>query len=250
MKLFLAGLLVAAATGAQAAPLRTDADRARYRACIEQVERNPAQAILDANAWRGQGGGLPARHCLAMAYVARKEFAPAATALEQAAKAAEGERDPSAADLWGQAGNAALLGGDHAKAHAYLSSAIVGAGSDPVRRAQLLIDRARAGVELGRSKEARADLDEAVKLAPADPVARLLRATLARRMNDLPAAAADIAEARRLAPGDADVALEAGNVAGLQGDVAAARARWAEAVKAAPGSPAGQAAAKALANNP
>jgi tetratricopeptide (TPR) repeat protein len=250
-KLILAGLLAATAAGAaHAAPLRSDADRQRYRACIALTQTNPAQAIADANSWRANGGGLPARHCIAMAYVARQEFAPAAVALEQAARGAEAERDPSAADLWGQAGNAALLANDFAKAHAYLSSAIVGSGGDPMRRAQMLIDRARAGVELGKTKEARADLDQAVGLAPKEPAAWLLRATLARRMNDLPTAASDIAQARRLAPDDADVALEAGNIAGLQGNTAEARARWQEAAKAAPGSPAAQAATKALAANP
>lgn len=250
-KLFLAALAAATAgTAVHAAPLRSDADRQRYRACMAQVQGNPAQAIAAANAWRVDGGGLPARHCLAMAHIARKEFAPAASALEQAARAAEAARDPSAADLWGQAGNAALLANDHAKAHAYLGSAIAVAGADPTRRAQLLVDRARAGVELGRNAEALGDLNQAVSLVPNEPIAWLLRATLARRMNDLPRAAADIAQARRLAPDDADVALEAGNIAGLQGDTAQARARWQEAVKAAPDAPAGQAAAKALASNP
>lgn len=241
--------LGAAAASAQAAP-RSDADRERYRACIGWTQSAPDKAIEASNAWRAAGGGLPARHCLAMAYIAKAQFASAATALEQAARQAEAERDPSAPDLWGQAGNAALLAADYAKAHAYLSSAIVGSSADGARRGQMLIDRSRAGVELGKLAEARADLDQAVTLVPNDPAAWLLRATLARRTNDLPRAAADIAQAAKLAPGNADVELEAGNIVGVQGREAEARTHWQAAVKAAPDSPAGKAAAAALAANP
>lgn len=248
-KLILAALTAATAVAAHAAP-RSDADRERYRACIGWTQSAPDKAIEAANAWRAAGGGLPARHCLAMAYIAKEQFPSAALALEQAARQAEAERDPSAADLWGQAGHAALLSNDHARAHAYLSTAIVGTSADNARRGQLLIDRARAGVELNKLPEARADLDKATELVPSEPAAWLLRATLARRMNDLPRAASDIAQAAKLAPGDPDVALEAGNIAARQGREAEARAHWQAAVKAAPTSPAGQAAAKALAANP
>jgi len=246
-RLTVALLLGLTATAALAQ--RGPADRQRYQGCIEQTRSAPAKAVETANAWRAAGGGLPARHCLAMAYLAQERFAPAAVALEQAARAAEAERDPSAADLWGQAGNAALLAGDTVKAHGYLSSALAGAGGDPVRRGQLLIDRARASVELARLGDARADLDQAVKLVPQEPVAWLLSASLARRQGQLARAATDVAQAATLAPNDPDVRLEQGNVAGAQGDADAARGHWQAAAKVAPESPAGQAAAKALAAN-
>jgi len=81
---------------------------------------------------------------------------------------------------------------------------------------------------------------------PADPLAWLLSATLARRAGDLPRAQTDIAEAMKRAPDDASVALEAGNIAVLSGSDAAARTAWEAAVKASPDSPAGKAAADAL----
>lgn len=247
-RLTLALALGAVAATATAAP-RSAADRARYQACLAALA-TPDKAIEMANGWRAQGGGLPARHCLAMAYLKKEQFGPAALALEQAARAAEAERDPAAADLWGQAGNAALLQGDAAKAQAYLSSALALATKDDERRAGLLIDRARANVELNKTAEARADLDAAVKLLPGRPEGWLLRATLARRAGDIKQAASDIAEAAKLAPDDPDVRLEQGNIAGAQGHDAEARAHWQAAVKADPQSPAGQAAAKALAANP
>lgn len=245
----LTAVLLLGLLATPAAAERSPAERERYRSCIAQTQSDPAKAIETANSWRVAGGGLPARHCLAMAYLAQERFAPAAVALEQAARAAEAERDAAAPDLWGQAGNAALLAGDTAKAHGYLSSALAGAGGDAMRRGQLLIDRARASVELARLPDARADLDQAVKLIPQEPMAWLLSASLARREGQLARAATDIAEAAKLAPNDPDVRLEQGNVAGAQGNAEAARAHWQAAMKAAPDSPAGQAAAKALAAN-
>lgn len=245
----LTALLLLGLAATPALAQRSPEERRRYDACIAQTKTDPAKAIETANAWRAAGGALPARHCLAMAYLAQERFAPAAVALEQAARAAEAARDPSAADLWGQAGNAALLAGDTVKAYAYLSSGLAGAGGSPARRGELLIDRARANVELGRPGDARSDLDQAIKLAPQEPLARLLSASLARRQGELARAATDIAEAVKLAPTDPDVLLEQGNIAGAQGDADAARAAWEAAVKASPNSPAGQAAKKALAAN-
>jgi Tfp pilus assembly protein PilF len=108
------------------------------------------------------------------------------------------------------------------------------------------LDRGRALVALRQQRAARADIDAALKLVPADPLAWLLSATLARRMEDLPRATADISEASRLSPDDAQVALEAGNIAVLNGAPIAAHAAWSAAVKNAPSSPAGKAAAEAL----
>lgn len=244
----LIGLAAATATTAAHAQ-RGPGDRDRYQRCIAETRSDAARAIETANAWRAAGGGLPARHCLAMAYLAQERFAPAAVALEQAARAAEAERDPAAADLWGQAGNAALLAGDTAKAHTYLSSALSGAGPDGARRGQLLIDRARASVELGRPGDARGDLDAAMRLMPKEPAAWLLSATLARRQGEYLRASNEIAEAAKLVPNDPDIMLEQGNIAGAQGDPAAARGFWEAVVKAAPETPAGQEAAKALAAN-
>lgn len=244
----LLGLTAASATTSAYAQ-RSMADRDRYQRCIAETQKEPTKAVETANAWRAAGGGLPARHCLAMAYLAQERFAPAAVALEQAARAAEAERDPAAADLWGQAGNAALLAGDTAKAHAYLSSALSGAGPDNQRRGQLLIDRARASVELARPADARTDLDAAIRLIPKEPSAWLLSATLARRQGELLRASNEIGEAAKLVPNDPDIMLEQGNIAGAQGDPVAARGFWEAVVNAAPEAPAGKEAAKALAAN-
>ena len=236
---------------AHAAPIRDADQAARYDACLRLIETSPDQAIERATQWRGQAdGGVPARHCLALALAAKGDYAGAATTLEAAARAAEAEHDPNVADLWGQAGNAALLGGKPAVAAGYLTSGIAASGDVSARTAALLVDRARAAVDLGKLADAHADLDRATRLDPASPFGWLLRATLARREHDLPTAERAVLEAGRRAPGDPDVGLEAGNIAAAQGKRDLARRAWQAVVSGAPGSPAATAAARLLADGP
>jgi tetratricopeptide (TPR) repeat protein len=237
--------LVAAAPAVAAAD-----DAERYRHCLDLAQSDAARAITQATQWRASGGGIPARHCLALAYGQQGDFAAAATELVAAARAAETTHDPHAADLWGQAGNAALLAKQPAAAIADLTSGIAVAGSEPVRLAALLTDRARALVEANRTTEAKADLTRATGLDPSTVTGWLLLATLDRRLGDLAAAERAILEAARREPDDPDVALEAGNIAGAQGRIDLARTEWKKVLDHAPGSDAAEAAAKSLALNP
>lgn len=79
-----------------------------------------------------------------------------------------------------------------------------------MERGEAHLDRARALVATGDTKGARDDLDAATRDAAADPLAWLLSATLARRMNDLPRARADIAEALKRSADDAQVQARGG----------------------------------------
>ncbi|WP_419816649.1 tetratricopeptide repeat protein [Glacieibacterium sp.] len=238
-------LLLAAAA---AAPIPAEAQR--YRSCIETAGREPAVAIPEATKWIGAGGGVPARHCLALAYIAAKDYAAATQALDGAARAAEAQHDPHVAELWGQAGNSAFMANKYDAAAGYFTTGITAVGNDSQGRAELLIDRARALVELKRYDEAKSDLAEATRLEPDSPFGWLLRATLARRQGDLAAAETSLMEATKRAPDDPDVQLEAGNVAAAQGKMPLARQAWSAAAAAAPGSPAAAAATEALAANP
>jgi Tfp pilus assembly protein PilF len=89
---------------------------------------------------------------------------------------------------------------------------------------------------------ARADLDEALKSVPEDPLAWLLSASLARRMEQLERAQADIAEAAKRSPDDAAVALEAGRIALAAGSPAAARLAFEASMRNQPGGEAAKAA--------
>lgn len=229
-----------------AAAAAVSPDQTRFERCAALATTTPVAALAEAGEWRLAGGGVLARQCEGLAYATQKRWAPAATAFEAAARAAENATDGRAANLWVQAGNAAMLGNDAGKARASFDAAIargVIAGAD---LGEVHLDRARARFALADKAGARDDLDAALKLVPADPLAWLLSATLARQSGDLARATTDIAQASTRSPDDAGVALEAGNIALLSGSNGAARTAWEAAVRNAPTSAAGKAAAEAL----
>ena len=183
--------------------------------------------------------------CTGLALSAARKWREAAATFETAASALN---DARAAGLWAQAGNAWLAAGEPKRAGAALDAALVwSAGLGAVDKGELEIDRARAAVAAGDLDAGRTVLDQALANAPADPLAWLLSATLARRMGQPGRAATDIAEALKRAPDDPAVLVEAGNVAALTGAVGQAKERWAEAARLSPDSDAGRAAESALA---
>lgn len=231
---------------AAAAAIPPSADQVRFNACVAQTESDSAKALVDAEEWQEKGGGVLARQCLGLAFAAQSRWLPALTAFEAAAKEAQSNRDGRAARLWVQAGNAGLAAGEFGRARAAFDAALADDQLQSGEAGEAYLDRARALVALKQNASARADIDKALKLVPADPLGWLLSATLARRSGDLARASTDIAEAMRLSADDAEVALEAGNIAIMNGANDAAKAAWGAAVKAAPNSAAGKAAAEAL----
>ena len=146
-----------------------------------------------------------------------------------------------------QAGNAWLADGEGQRAVTAFDAALrAGASMSEQLKGEVRLDRARALVALNRLALARADLDEALRLVPADPLAWYLSAALARRANDLPRARTDIARARQLSGDDPDILLEAGTIAGRSGDMVEAERLYREVVRVAPTSDAGRAAAAGL----
>lgn len=222
-------------------------DAARFQSCAALVKSQPENGVASANDWLLKGGGILAKQCLGLGYSAMERWAPAATAFEQAAREAETKQDPRVADYWVQSGNAWLAGGDGAKARAAFDAALATSNLTPELRGEVHLDRARAAVLLGDLKSARADIDQGLKLVPADPFASYLSSGLAMREGDLARAQRDSATALTLAPADPDVLLHAGNVAAAAGDPHKARELYARVVAAAPASAAGKAAEAALA---
>ena len=240
-------LLLLVAAPAIAAPMA--GDRSRYDVCLALVESDPARAVAAAQAWRIENGGVPARHCLALAQLQRKDFAAAMVSFEGVAQDSERARDGQAVALWGQAADAAMAAEKPEAAERYLATAIAGPGGitlSPRAEAQLRLDRARALVDLKRDAEAAAELDKATTLAADVPFGWLLKATLARRMGDFKTAEAAILVAAQREPDSADVQFEAGNIAAAQGNDQLARTAWLAAARADPDSTAGIAANKAL----
>ena len=218
----------------------------KFDACIDLAVDNPQAGATQAETWRIGGGGYLARQCLGFAYAQQERWLPALTAFEQAANEADIAGDPASAQLWAQAGNAALAGGEAARAQRLFDAALARGLPDGMEKGEVYLDRARALVAMGKIADARPDIDKALAQVPQDPLAWLLSATLARRMDNLPLAQAHIAKSVELASDDASVALEEGNIAVLTGADDRAKSAWERAVKLAPDSPAGKAAAESL----
>lgn len=231
----------------QAAPTSADPREDRYARCVTLAQSDPAAARADASRWSIAGGGWFARQCAGLAYGAEANWPAAAGEFEAAARAADLAHDRHAPNYWAQAGNAWLAAGDAAKARAALDSALVAGTLEGLALGEAQLDHARTMVAVGETDAARRDLDLALTTAMDDPLAWLLSATLARRMDDLPRAKTDIAEALKRAADDASVQLEAGNIAARGGDEPGARAAWGQAARLAPSSPVGRSAVAALA---
>jgi tetratricopeptide (TPR) repeat protein len=240
-------LLAQAATATPMGPVGpASSERTRYEHCLDRANTDPAGAEAEAGAWRVSGGGFLASQCLGMAYSREQRWSAASAAFETAATAAEKAKDPRSSNYWAQAGNAWLAAGDASKARAALDAAIASGTLTGMDLGEAHLDRARALVTANDTEGARDDLDRALGEVPADPLAWLLSATLARRTGDMPRAQKDIAEALRLGGDDSDVQLEAGNIAAKAGDASAAKTAWQQAVDLRPDSASGKAAAAAL----
>ncbi|WP_299106493.1 hypothetical protein [uncultured Bradyrhizobium sp.] len=218
----------------------------RYDRCLALSSTNPAAAEAEAGQWELAGGDFLASQCLGMAYSREHRWSAAAAAFEKAATGAERAKDTQAANYWAQAGNAWLAAGDASKARSALDAALATGILTGLSLGEAHLDRARAMVAGDDMENARDDIDHALTEVPTDPLAWLLSATLARRMQEVPRAKKDIAEALRLGGDDPAVQLEAGNIAALSGDEAGAKAAWHQAVTLRPDSPPGKAAAAAL----
>ena len=237
-------LAQAAAPAVPAGPAASLEDR--YEHCLERATADPSGAEAEAGQWQLAGGSFFASQCLGMAYAHEQRWTAAAAAFDSAARGAEKAGDLRSANYWAQAGNAWLASGDASKARSALDAALAAGTLKGLPLGEAHLDRARAMVAGDDAENARDDLDRALADVPNDPLAWLLSATLARRMDNLPRAKTDIAEALRLGGDDPAVQLEAGNIAAKAGDAAGAQAAWRQAVTLRPDSAPGKAAAAAL----
>jgi tetratricopeptide (TPR) repeat protein len=219
----------------------------KLRDCLKLVRQDAKSGIVSANEWAQTESKASyfADICLASGYAADGKFSEAADRFQRAAKGAEAEKDLRSAQLWAQAGNAALSAGQASDALSFLNSALMPGKLLPGERIDALIDRTRAYVADAKADLAMNDLAELRRIAPDNGQGWLLSATLARRTGDLAAAQDFIKTAAAILPSDPAVSLEAGNIAAAAGAYAIARDQWQQTIKIAPSS--GQAgSAKAL----
>jgi tetratricopeptide (TPR) repeat protein len=214
--------------------------RVEYGACLALAEDDPAQAYRSGLAWFKAGGGLPARHCVAVALVGLGDHEAAATRFETLADELSLDRADLRAAMLGHAGQAWLLAGRPVRASQVQDAAISLNPNDP----SLFVDRAVSLMTNQQYARAIGDLNKALALEPDFADAYLYRATAKRYVNDIGGAWVDINDALALAPGLPAALLERGILRRLDGDLEGARNDW-QTVIAAAGESAEAAAARA-----
>ncbi len=247
-----AGLLAVICPHAPPASLADEHDgpEMRYVACVALAESAPEEALRRAKAWRGRGGGTPARHCLALALVsldrpqeAGRELENVAEAMRRQAGAQPDENQTMAlANVLAQAGNAWLLADQAKRARRALNQALALAPEDP----DMLVDRAVAAAALEDFGTALADLDLALANEPDHVEAHAYRASALRRLERPQEALASAQRALDILPGHPGARLERGILRHQAGNAAGAREDWQFLVDQAEGTKEAEAAAQYL----
>lgn len=203
----------------------------RLNECLDLAVKDPNSGIVAANEWKIEGGGFFADHCLGFAYAVDFKFDAAITAFDNAAQAAAAEKDDRAARFWLQAANAAIAGQRPTEAIGFIDAALSLGTLEGVQLGEAHLDKARAMVAIKLEEKAGAELLLAQKYAPQDPLVWLLSATLNRRLGKTKQARLDVDVAAQLAPSDPSIALEQGNIEIVDGNYAAAEAHWRNALE-------------------
>jgi tetratricopeptide (TPR) repeat protein len=239
-------LLAAAAPAAGAEPgseAKLPDPGVKYSSCLSQVEIDPKAAIEVATTWADSGGGVPAKHCQALALIELERPEDAGDVLIGLGfDETVGDLDVRA-DLLSQAGNAYLLASRAEKARKAFDGAIALRPGD----ADLLIDRARAHAMAGIWPAAIADLDAAIEIVPMRAPPYVLRASAKRQSGDLRGAKTDLELALQREEGNIDALLERGILRLESGEKDAARADLESVVAASPDSSAARTAKAELA---
>ncbi len=211
-----------------------------YDQCMELAMREPEIGFERAIAWRGLGGGIAARHCVAVALYGLGQFRESARRLERLVQ--EKVNPQLRISLLGQAGNAWLMAGEMGRAHAALSAGLELA---PFNR-DLLIDRSLVYAAAKNYWETVDDLNRALEVDPDNADALVFRASAYRYLDSLELAADDVNRALDLRRDHVAAFLERGNIRRLSGNPAGARQDWLHAIMLAPNSPAAQSARRNL----
>ena len=212
----------------------------RYDNCLLLVRQDAQRALNAARDWQKAGGADAATHCAALALVALRRYAEAASTLDTMAR--DSTESARRAELYDQAGNAWLLDRRGDNAQVSFSAAITFAPRD----ADLLADRARAFALKSDWNGAENDLSAALALSPRRVDLLVLRASARHALGRKTDARSDVDQALALKPSDPDALELRGEMKMEAGDQAGARADWQAAVDQSPRSDAAAAARQRL----
>lgn len=190
----------------------------RYTECMALARRDPLRALPAAEKWMAEGGGMGARHCVALAMFESGKHLQAATQFEAMARDMGQDRPGLRAELWAQAGQAWIEAGQAENAAAAQSRAIDLKASDP----ELWVDRGLSYAAMRAWPRAITDFDRALALKPGNVEVLVLRAAAWRNAGDTAKALADAERALQIAKDHADALLERGFARLARGDRQAA----------------------------
>jgi len=186
----------------------------RYTECMSLARKEPLRALPMAQKWAGEGGGLGARHCVAIAMYEAGRLADAAAQFESIAADVDADRPGLRAELYAQAGQAWLGAGQTAKAATAQSRALALKSDD----ADLWIDRALTYATTGEWPRAVSDFDHALALRKDNVEILVLRSAAWRSAGDIAQSMADAQRALKIAPDNTDALLERGFTLLARGD--------------------------------
>ena len=178
----------------------------RYVECMKLARSEPLKALPVAEKWMGEGGGLGARHCVAIAMFESGKFIQAANQFEAIARDMGSERPGLRAELHAQAGQGWIEAGQAENAAAAQSRALELKANDP----DLWIDRGLSYAAMKAWPRAISDFDHALDLRAKDVDTIVLRAAAWRSAGDAKRALTDAQYALRLAPDHSEALLERG----------------------------------------
>lgn len=227
-------IAICLAAGSSARGQTTDLVESRhYAKCMELARGDPDIGYKAAQAWRADGGGIAARHCMAVALLGLGHYAQAAQMLKTLADGATAMGKGFRFELLTQAANAWLIAGKPATAYEIQTEALEMRPHD----VDLLIDRSISLASTARYWEALDDLNLALEIDPERADALIFRASAYRRLDVLDLAEANVVRALEIAPGHPEALLERGNIRRLKGDLDGARKDWLAVVAAGADTP-------------
>ncbi|WP_422033980.1 hypothetical protein [Reyranella sp.] len=217
----------------------------RYNDCMRLARMEPLRALPAAEKWIAEGGGLGARHCVALAMFQSGKYAQAAAQFEAIARDMGQDRPGLRAELYAQAGQAWMEAGAADRAAAAQSRALELKADDP----DLWIDRGLSYAAMQSWPRAISDFDRALRLRQDDIDALVLRAAAWRNARDPGRALIDLNRALAIAPDHTEALLERGFTHLARGSRDAANADFTRVLRLVPaGTPAARRAEAGLAN--
>ncbi len=204
----------------------------RYTECMRLARMEPLKALPSAEKWIVEGGGMGARHCVAVAMFQSGKHAQAAAQFEAIARDMGQDRPGLRAELYAQAGQAWMETGAAEKAAAAQSRALELKTNDP----DLWIDRGLSYAAMQSWPRAISDFDQAIRLRQDDVEVLVLRAAAWRNARDPGRALVDVNRALSIAPDRSEALLERGLIHLARGSRDAANADFNRVLKLVPAS--------------